>query len=164
LLDRVPGGQQHTWGSSHALAWNWGFASGADFWVDGATSRVRSRLGRTLRGTAIGALVGSRPFRFNGPLQVLGHPGPIAAGGWTADVRIGSRRLKVGITPRIEDLIGVEYADPQGGSRYCYHTEVADLEVALTDRGRDPIEIRLPAAAAFEFASESPLSDVPVVV
>jgi len=161
-LEGAPGGQQHTWGSSHALQWNWGFASGEDFRVDGATSRVRSRLGRILAGTALGALAGGAPFRFNGLRQVLGNPGQISPTGWKASARIGSRRLNVAVTPRVQDLIGVVYADPLGGSRYCYHTEVADLELLLTREGRAPIEIRRSAAAAFEFGSASPLAGVPV--
>ena len=163
-LEGAPGGQQHTWGASHALEWNWGFACGQDFWIDGVTSRVRSRLGRVLAGTAIGATVGHESFRSNGLRQVLRNPGRISAAGWTASARIGPRRLEVAVTPRAQDLIGTMYADPRGGSRYCYHTEVADLELVLSNEGREPIVIRRPAAAAFEYASESPVAGVPLVV
>jgi hypothetical protein len=160
-LDGAPGGQQHTWGSSHALSWNWGFASGADFWVDGATSRVRSRLGRELVGTAVGAASKELRFLFNGPLQVLRTRGPISAEGWAAEARIGERALSVRVRPRREDLIGVTYADPRGGSRFCYHTEVADLELRLTNGSETLAEVTLRAGAAFEFASESPLPGLP---
>jgi hypothetical protein len=163
-LTALPGGQQHTWGSSHALAWNWGFASGADFWVDGATSRVRSRLGRVLIGTAVGAQASDQRFLFNGPVQVLRNHGPISPNGWEADARLGDRILRVTITPRREDLIGVTYSDPRGGSRFCYHTEVADLEVRMT-RGAETIaSITRPASAAFEYASDIPLAGVPLRV
>jgi hypothetical protein len=160
-LDRAPGGQQHTWGSSHALSWNWGFASGLDFWVDGATSRVRSRLGRVLVGTSIGAAVKEHHFLFNGPLQVLRNRGPISPDGWTAQARVGERALTVRVNPRREDLIGVTYADPRGGSRFCYHTEVADLELRLTYRNETLAEVTQRAGAAFEFASETPLPGLP---
>jgi hypothetical protein len=163
-LAALPGGQQHTWGSSHALAWNWGFASGADFWVDGATSRVRSRLGRVLIGTAVGAQASDQRFLFNGPVQVLRNHGPISPNGWEAEARLGDRILRVTITPRREDLIGVTYSDPRGGSRFCYHTEVADLELRMT-RGAETIaSITRPASAAFEYASDIPLAGVPLRV
>jgi hypothetical protein len=164
LLEDAPGGQQHTWGSSHALSWNWGFASGPDFWVDGATSRVRSRLGRVLVGTAIGAGAGERSFLFNGPVQVLRNRGPISADGWFAQARLGDQLLNVSITPRREDLIGVTYMDPRGGSRFCYHTEVADLDLLLTNRNETLAHISRPAAAAFEFASEVPLPGLPLLI
>jgi hypothetical protein len=163
-LDAAPGGQQHTWGSSHALEWNWGFACGPDFWVDGVSSRVRSRWGRTLGGTAVGARVGSESFLFNGVLRVLRNPGAISPHGWVASARLGDRRLDVTVKPRRADLVGVTYADPGGGKRYCYHTEVADLMLRLSRRDQGAIEVTRPAAAAFEYAAEIPLADVPLIV
>jgi hypothetical protein len=163
-LELAPGGQQHTWGSSHALAWNWGFASGPGFWVDGATSRVRSRFGRVLTGTSVGAQVGAESFRANQFFQVLRNHGPISADGWISNTRLGDRRLNVSVKPRRQDLIGVTYADPRGGTRYCYHTEVADLALTLSRGDQTVAEIMRPAAAAFEYASETPLPGVPLVV
>ena len=163
-LEAVPGGQQHTWGTSHALAWNWGFGSGPDFWLDGATSRIRSRFGRVLSGTAVGAQVGADRFLHNGPVQVLTHRGPVSSEGWTVDVPLGDRRLEARITPRREDLIGVTYADPRGGARFCYHTEVADLELRLRRGSQILGQTTRAASAAFEYASETPLEGVPLLV
>jgi hypothetical protein len=70
----------------------------------------------------------------------------------------------VEVTPRRSDLIGVTYADPRGGSRVCYHTEVADLELRLTQGEEVLARIRRPAAAAFEYASESPVPGLPVLI
>jgi hypothetical protein len=163
-LDSAHGGQQHTWGSSHALAWNWGFASGSDFWLDGATSRVRSRLGSALVGTALGAQAREHRFLFNGPVQVLRNRGPISPDGWRAAAHLGDRRLVIAITPRREDLVGVTYDDPRGGNRYCYHTEVADLELSLMRRDATLATINRPAAAAFEYASDVPLAGAPLLM
>ena len=163
-LDGAPGGQQHTWGSSHALAWNWGFASGKDFWVDGATSRVKSRFGRVLAGTAIGAQAGEERFAFNGPVQVLRTRGTVSPDAWTAHAQLGERILSVTVKPRREDLIGVTYTDPRGGTRYCYHTEVADLDLRMTRRGETLAHISQPAGAAFEYAAEVPLPGLPLLL
>jgi hypothetical protein len=163
-LEHAPGGQQHTWGSSHALEWNWGFASGPDFWLDGATSRVRSRLGRVLVGTAIGAHARQHRFAFNGPLQVLRTQGPITPEGWTAEARLGQRVLRVSVIPRRSDLIGVTYADPNGGARYCYHTEVADLDFRLTRGDKILSRFHRPASAAFEYASETQVPGLTLLV
>jgi hypothetical protein len=163
-LDHAPGGQQHTWGSSHALEWNWGFASGPDFWLDGATSRVRSRLGRVLVGTAVGAHARDHRFFFNGPLQVLRTRGPVTPDGWTAEAQLGQRVLHVSVIPRRADLIGVTYPDPHGGARYCYHTEVADLDLRLT-RGDDILSrVHRPASAAFEYASETQVPGLTLLI
>ncbi|TAN35093.1 hypothetical protein EPN29_00250 [bacterium] len=162
-LEHAPGGQQHTWGSSHALEWNWGFAAGDDFWLDGATSRVRSRLGRVLVGTAVGAHARDHRFLFNGPIRVLRTRGPISPESWTAHARLGERELSVTVRPRREDLIGVTYTDPRGGTRFCYHTEVADLSLRLTRHDEPLVRISRPAAAAFEYASETAVAGVPLL-
>jgi hypothetical protein len=152
VLINEPGGQQHTWGVSHAFSWNWGYASGDWGWVDGASSRVPSRLGRVLAGTALGASVAGEEFRLNGPLGVLRNPGVIDSQGW----RVELGRVWLSIRPRREDLVGVTYDDPTVGKRFCYHTEIADLELTLGDQ-----TIRREAAAAFEYASTQPLPDLP---
>src|SRR4030088_2335797 len=162
-LEHSPGGQQHTWGSRHALEWNFGFPSGDDFWVDGATSRVRSRLGPELLATAVGAHAREHRFLFNTPANVLRTRGPIASDSWTANARLVHRPLHVAGTPRRSDLIGVTYPDPRGGSRVCYHTEVADLELRLTQGDEVLGRIRRPASAAFEYASEAPVPHLPVL-
>jgi hypothetical protein len=162
-LEHLPGGQGHTWGTSHALEWNWGFASGPDFWMDGGTSRVRSRLGPVLVGTAVGAHVRDQRFLLNGFFDVVGTRGPIAAESWMAQARLGARRLHVEVTPRRADLIGVTYADPRGGTRVCYHTEVADLDLRLTQGDAVLARMRRPASAAFEYAAESPVPGLPVL-
>ena len=138
------------------MEWNWGFASGQDFWVDGATSRVRSRLGRELVGTTLGAHVREQRFLFNGPLNVLGTRGPIAPDSWTVQAKLGQKRLHVEVTPRRSDLIGVTYADPRGGSRVCYHTEVADLELRLTQGDEVLGRIRRPPVSCSSMCATYP--------
>jgi hypothetical protein len=163
-LEHAPGGQHHTWGTHHALEWNWGFASGDDFWVTGATSRVRSRLGPALVGTPVGTHTRQQRFIFNGPVHVLGTRGPITPESWTAEAKLGPRQLHVALTPRRSDLIGVTLQDPHGGSRVVYHTEVADLELRLTQDDEVLARVRRPASAAFEYGSESPVQDLPVLI
>ena len=155
LLQGEPGGQQHTWGRSHAFSWNWGYASGDWGWVDGATSRVPSRFGRTLAGTALGANLNGEEVRVNSMLGLLRNPGTIAPDGW----RAAAGGAGVAIVARREDLVGVTYDDPAGDRRVCYHTEVADLELSLGGE-----TVRQTAAAAFEFASRGPLPGLPPVI
>src|SRR4029077_15054232 len=119
------------------------------------------RLGRVLVGTAVGAQAGEQRFMFNGPVQVLRNRGPISTDAWEAEARLGDRKLLVTIKPRREDLVGVTYADPRGSSRFCYHTEVADLELRITRGKKAVASISRPGSAAFEYASDTPLAGVP---
>jgi hypothetical protein len=168
-LQRAPGGQQHTWGSRHALEWNWGFAAGLGddpaAWFDGVSTRVRSRLGRELLGTAAGLERGGLRVEINSPLTTLRQATVIAPGAWTARVSGRDALVTATVSPRREDLTGVTYADPAGGMRYCYHSEVADLTLTLT--GRDGVErmaISQPAAAAYEYACSVPLEGIPLSI
>jgi hypothetical protein len=103
-------------------------------------------------------------FVFNDPVHVLGTRGPIAPESWTAQAKLGPRQLHVAVTPRPSDLIGVNLSDPRGGTRVVYHTEVADLEMRLTEDDEVLARVRRPASAAFEYASESPIPDLPVLI
>ena len=125
---------------------------------------MRSRIGRVILGTAVGARAGAHSFIFNGPVQVLRNRGPISPDGWRATARLGDRTLAVAIKSRLEDMIGVTYDDPRAGSRYCYHTEVADLELRLTRGSETLAHINRAASAAFEYASETRLAGVPLIV
>ncbi len=161
-LDRAYGGQQHTWGSTHALELSWGYSSGPGFWFDGATSRVRSLGGLVIGATTLGARLGNERFLLNSPLRVFANPGQVSSQELRADVSAGGRRLVVRVRPRPVDLIGVTLTDPRGGSRVCYHSELADLELRLF-RGADVLaEMVKPGAAAFEYVSSNPLPGIPI--
>ena len=163
-LEHAPGGQQHTWGTSHALEWNWAFATGDDFWFDGASSRVRSRFGRLLLGTAAGIHARDSRFLVNGPIQVLRTRPEMGIDAWSAQPRLGDRKLQVTVDPRRADLIGVTYPDPGGGTRFCYHTEVADIDLRLTRGDELLARVHRPASAAFEYATETPVPGVPLLL
>ncbi len=68
------------------------------------------------------------------------------------------------VIPRRADLIGVTYADPNGGARYCYHTEVADLDFRLTRGDVILSRFRRQASAAFEYASETQVPGLTLLV
>lgn len=160
-LRDAPGGQQHTWGSRHALEWNWGYASAlggrrGEFF-DGVSTRVRGPAGAALRGTALGLKLGGRELKVNSLPATLRHAAEISPAGWDVDLEERGLRAELAVRPRKEDLIGVTYLDPAGGTRVCYHTEVADLELRLYEGRREVASEVREAAAAFEYASEHAL-------
>ena len=160
------GGQQHTWGKTHALEWNWGFGGGIDdhaSWFDGVSTRIGFAFGRVLRGSSLGLQLSGRRFALNTLPAALRHPGRVSPAGWELEASAGDLVAAVSVRPRPEDLVGVTYPDPLGGHRYCYHTEVADLELRLSERATGAVvdEVREEAIAAFEYASEHPLPGLP---
>jgi hypothetical protein len=166
-LERAPGGQQHTWGRRHALEWNWGFASGfagRGSFVDGVSTRVLGPGNANLGGTGLGLRSGERAFFVNSLPAMLRHGASVSPAGWDVAVRRGKLLAEVSVRARREDLLGVTYADPGGGTRVCYHTEVADLELTLSEGGREVAAERLEGAAAFEYASQRALPGLPPVL
>ena len=164
-LDRAPGGQQHTWGRRHALEWNWAFAAGlgdrrGDY-LDGVATRLRGPGGTQLAGTALGLHLAGRRLSLNSLPRTLRQGAAISPAGWDVEVEDGHLRAEVSVRPQRDDLIGVTYDDPDGGRRVCYHTEVADLEVRLFERGSPVATVVREAAAAFEYASETALPGLP---
>ena len=160
-LDRAPGGQQHTWGKRHALEWNWAFAAGlgerrGDY-LDGVSTHVRGPGGATLKGTAGGLVLGGRQVKLNTLAGSLRQGAQVSPAGWQAELKDGDLRAEVAVKPRREDLVGVTYDDPQGGIRVCYHTELADLDIRVFERGEVVARETRQAAAAFEYASERAL-------
>jgi hypothetical protein len=141
-LEEAWGGQQHTWGASHALEWNWGYAADPWGWFDGATALVRSRLGRELRWTGVGGRLAGRRVELNTPWRALRAPVPISRDGWRAQIG----ELEFEVMPQSRGLVAVRYDDPPGGQRLCLHTENARLRLGL---GSAAIE----SPAAFEWAS-----------
>ncbi|MHB8572184.1 MAG: hypothetical protein ACYDAY_04395 [Candidatus Dormibacteria bacterium] len=166
-LDGAPGGQAHLFGRRHAREWNWAFASGLDgsgSWFDGVSAHIEGPLGRTLRGTTLGAHVGGHDFRANGFLETLRNAGSIAPVAFVARAHSRDMVLSARVTPRPVDLVGVTYTDPSGERRVCYHTELADLELELTRRDEKLAATRLEGACAFEYASPDPVPGWPVML
>ena len=123
----------------------------------------------TLGGTIVGVAAGDERRMFNSPRGLLFGRRQMSVQEWRARAEHRGFRLSATVRPRPSDLVGVRYDDPHGGSRICYHTEVADLEVRLERVGKDGggdvvFEAAERAAAAFEYASLEEVPGLPILV
>jgi hypothetical protein len=106
----------------------------------------------------------------NRALDLLRPKTAHSAAGWTFDAEYGRDRLTGTVTPNRDDLIGVTYHDPAGDKVYCYHSELADIELRYYTRRRKSDEwglqeeITAPHAAAFEYGTAEPLAGVPILL
>jgi hypothetical protein len=132
----APGGQGHTWGSAHAPRWNWVHAALANGWVTGASTPIGSPYGLELDG---------RLRSRTGGAAVLARGGQ-ASNRWSAD--------EIEVTADLDDCVAVEYQDPRGGRRVCYHSEFGRMTIA----GQ-----LVSTTAAFEYASSDPLPGRPPI-
>ncbi|MBI4618204.1 MAG: hypothetical protein HY720_31685 [Planctomycetes bacterium] len=160
-LDGEPGEQTHLWGTRHAHRWAWGHcnafegAPGAVF--EGLTAQVLLGSLKSPFLSLAHARAGGEAFSFNRIPGLLAHrarigPGPV----WTLSAMSSGVRLSAELRCRPEDLIQVEYHDPDGARVHCYNTEVADATVVLSRRRagavREIERLESRGTAALEFA------------
>src|SRR5581483_11642253 len=108
----------------------------SDGWVTGATTPLGSPFGADLAGH-LRRRTGFAALRARRPTSVTR---------WSAG--------DIEVSARLDDCVAVEYADPAGGRRVCYHSEFATITVA----GQV-----VTTTAAFEFAAPEPLPERPPI-
>jgi hypothetical protein len=135
-FSEAPGGQGHTWGSSHAPSWNWAHAALPMGWVTGASTPLGSPYGLELDG---------RRRSRTGIAAALAR-GELVSNRWAAE--------EIEVTVDLDDCVSVEYQDPTGGRRVCNHSEFGRMTIGgeLVSR-----------TAAFEYAAASPLPGRPPI-
>lgn len=139
VLHGVSGHQAHLWGSQYAEQWAW--ANCTDF--PGAPGAVLEAL--TAR-VALGPLVSpamtlavlrldGQEHRFNAAVGWLTHSSRYDLSGWRLVATQGTARLELRLRNRPEQMVGVTYRDPDGSTRVCHNSKLADVTVDLF-RGR----------------------------
>lgn len=174
-LVHAPGHQSHLGGPGHADEWAW--AHGSAFREDpGAVLEVLtakvSMLGQGLPDlTSIYLKTKGRVYRLNKVDDLHRPANVISPTAWSVITRAGSESVRIDISARSEDLVGVEYRSPSDAPRWCYNSEVASCRVTIerTDPlspGGSRIVERLTAdgTAAFETARAERREGLPVLL
>jgi hypothetical protein len=167
------GEQAHVFGARHSRRWHW--AECKHLGVDGRAFTGVAAWPK-LPGPARSAtslyleLGGGRRLLKNSTLQLFKASTTHSPEGWEFDGEYGLERLKGSVRPQRADLIGVTYHDPSGEPIYCYHSELADLELRYYRRRAKSAawtieeEIKARDASAFEYGCFEPLEGVPLLL
>lgn len=175
VLDSVPGGQAHLWGSKHALRWAWlhcndladaeGAPAGDETFIDGVSVFV-PRFGREIGPSTpvVGRFLGE-DFSATSPLSVLKAPSRFGLTSWHFEAVDGKRKVIGEVDAPRDSLVGVTYFDPDGENAYCYNSEVASLRLTVLDKApkkgwilREHLEAD--GRAHFEYAQRTPVADL----
>ncbi|MBN4049814.1 hypothetical protein JYT84_00140 [bacterium AH-315-M10] len=163
-FDDIPAAQSHLWGTRHAHAWTWVHCNAFDVAgvvFEGLVARVR-RFGLVSPPlTQLYLRIGDREYPLVGWWRALRSRSEVARGpnwefrGTGEGVEVSGR-----VTCRAEDLVGVDYRDPDESPLVCYNSEVASMELQVRYRGTDHYEsFRSDGTTAFEFAGR----DLPAI-
>jgi hypothetical protein len=153
------GSRNHNWGSRHTDAYAWGQVAGFDAQPDAflevATARIRLGPWLTPPATLVVLRLGGREHRLNSLACAYRARATLRDFDWTfasgtADLAVRGRI----VAPR-EAFVGLRYANPPGGVKYCLNTKIAACELHVTDRSTGTTDVLGTAhRAAFEILTD----------
>jgi len=161
-FDTARGGQSHVWGSKHARSWVWLHCNDLETlggerrpgFVDGVSAYTARRGPLT---PMVGRLA-DEDFRSTHMLAAVRNASTFSPAGWRFETSGRGRRLVGEVTAEPEQLVGVEYHDPDGEPRHCYNTETASLRLEVWEGSQLRETLLAPGRAHFEYAQREPLN------
>jgi hypothetical protein len=165
-LGEWPGMIGHNWGTEHAERWVWleatGFADSPGAYFDAGAARIKLGPWTT-------------PWVPSGMLMLEGKPHRLGGFGQIRDAEIEESAGECGFVlpgkdivvrgrvsaPR-KDFVGWIYADPKGPEHNTINCSAADLELTVERPALPPLQLSLPAGAAYELGMRETDHGIPV--
>ncbi len=160
------GSVNHNWGARHTPAYAFGQVCGFD---DAPNSTLEIVTARGTLGSML--LPGVTLFVFRhagtefavrslvGSLKTHARYAPFT---WTFGARAGEQMIQGEIIAEPADVIGLTYADTQGGTKYCYNSGIAKCRIQLAGNAYERSEL-VSRSAMFEILTDEQLADVPLL-
>jgi hypothetical protein len=161
-----PGMIGHNWGSEHAERWVWlegtGFEGAPDTYFDAGAARIKL-------GPWTTPWVPSGMLMLEGEAHRLGGFGQIRdaqiqeSAGECSFVLPGKNIVVRGkVSAPKKDFVGWIYADPTGPEHNTINCSVADLELTVERPALPPLQLGLPAGAAYELGMRETNHGIPI--
>jgi hypothetical protein len=165
-LSGWPGMIGHNWGTEHAERWIWlegtGFDGSPDTYFDAGAARIKLGPWTT-------------PWVPSGMLMLEGEAHRLGGFGQIRDAKIEESAGECSFTlpgkdlvvrgkvsaPR-KDFVGWVYADPKGPEHNTINCSVADLELTVERPALPPLQLTLPAGAAYELGMRETDHGIPI--
>ncbi len=170
-VHNVPGHQAHIWGTKHAARWAWAncnlFEGHDDAVLEALSAQVRIGPVLTPPVSTVYLRVGGDEYRFEGYRQLLAINSLWDVANWSIEAHDRKYQLVAQVTSRPEWMVGVRYQDPDGDTRVCNNTKVANAEVRVLERrgsGAPALlhALRAERTCAFEVVGPEAVSGIPV--
>jgi hypothetical protein len=161
-----PGMIGHNWGSEHAERWVWlegtGFADSPDTYFDAGAARIKL-------GPWTTPWIPSGMLMLDGEAHRLGGFGQIrgatieASPGECSFVLPGKDIVVRGrVSAPKKDFVGWVYADPGGPEHNTINCSVSDLDLTVERPALPPLQLSLPAGAAYELGMRETDHGIPI--
>jgi hypothetical protein len=157
-VEQWRGSQNHNWGSRHTDSYAWGqvagFDNAPDAFLECSTARLRLGPLWTPPLSLIVLRTQGREVALNGLSRALHARGRFDFFDWRVDSHSSRVRVSVHMHASPSAFVGLNYANPPGGTKTCLHTQLATCELILEEVGQPPRTYTTMQRAAFEILSE----------
>lgn len=162
--EREPGCQTHRWGRRHSASWAWAHCSEWDDGGDAVFEAVAAKGAPWLPALTFPYL------RYRGEdlvFTALRSRGRYEFPAWTFVASNDRWRISGAARLRLDRSVQMRYDDPDGGTRHCVNSEIADLAIEVYERHergwRLVDTLRSIGAAHFELGAPEVVGGVEVV-
>ena len=152
------GSQNHNWGSQHTDSYAWGQVAGfdhaPDVFLECSTARLRIGPVWTPPLSLVVVRAEGREFALNSLARAVRARGHFDFFDWRIESRCSQFRVAVHIHAPPSAFVGLNYANPPGGTKTCLNTKLAGCELTLEQAGQAPRTFTTKHRAAFEILTE----------
>ncbi len=165
-LDGWPGMIGHNWGSEHAERWVWlegtGFEGSLDTYFDAGAARIKLGPWTTPWIPSGMLMLEGEEHRLGGFGQIRNASIEESAGRCSFVLPGRDIVVRGEVSAPKKDFVGWVYADPKGPEHHTINCSVSDLELTLERPALAPLQLSLPAGAAYEFGMRETDHGIPI--
>jgi len=166
-LERVPGQQEHLWGTKHALRWAWGhcnsFAEDPGAVWEGLDAQIKMGPVPSPHLKVFYLKAFGREHHFSALPRWFLNRSRWELGKWSFEARNAQVRVRGEISCRPEEMVAVTYTDPDGELLWCNNSKVARMELEILDHSGASLGTLTTAdTAAAEFVDRRTYPQVPI--
>lgn len=167
-IDGWVGSQNHNWGRRHTDRYAWGQVAGfdgvPDSFLECSTAQIKVGPLWSPRFSLVVLRVEGETYAINALSRAVLARGRWRYFDWSIHTQQHGVEIEVEVSAPRERFIGLNYANPPGGSKVCLNSKLARARVLLRRPGRAELRLECAQRAAFEILTDDDAHGVPVAL
>jgi len=152
------GSQNHNWGRRHTDEYAWGQVCGFDnapnVYLECATVLLKVAGVELPQMTVLVLRLEDEEIRLNSLFKAVRAKGVYDFSAWRIVSQNSKYRVSITIKADRDQMVGLSYLNPPGGSKTCLNTKLASCEVTIERDGHPPRFLQARHRAAFEILTD----------